>query len=399
MQQALSNMKVLDLTQFEAGPSTSMMLAFLGADVIKIEPPGKGEPGRSIRTERPGLDSYYFLLYNANKRGITLDLKHDAGRAIFLELVKKADVVVENLAPGTIERLGLGYEVLRHTNPGIIFAAIKGFGTYGPYSDYKSFDMIAQAVGGTFSVTGLPDQPPTLPGPTLGDTGTGLHAALGILAAYIQRLHTGQGQHIEVSMQDAVVNFNRTATMSHYITGTPAPRRPNASPTAVPSGLYPCKPGGPNDYVYIHTAHPHMWAAMLTTIGRPDILEDPRFKTQAGRNQHAAELYTCIEAWTMTQTKQEAMEALGKAGVPVGATFDSLEVLHDPHLRAREMIVTVDHPQRGAFTMPGSPIQMSASPRTYTPAPLLGQHTDEVLSTWLGYDAAQLTQLHAQGVV
>ncbi|MBM3222538.1 MAG: formyl-CoA transferase [Candidatus Tectomicrobia bacterium] len=399
MPQALSHIKVLDLTQFEAGPSTAMMLAFMGADVIKIEPPGKGEPGRSIRTERPGLDSYYFLLYNANKRSLTLDLKQAQGRAIFLELVTKADVVVENLAPGTIERLGLGYEVLRQANPGLIFATIKGFGTYGPYSDYKSFDMIAQAAGGTYSVTGFPDMPPALPGPTIGDTGTGLHAALGILAAYIQRQQTGQGQRIEVAMQDAVVNFNRTATMSHYITGTPAPRRSNTSPTAVPSGLYPCKPGGPNDYVYIHTAHQHMWTALCTAIARPDLLSDARFTTQAGRNQHVAELTACLQAWTMAHTKHEAMETLGKAGVPAGATFDSLEVLNDPHLRAREMIVTVQHPERGAFTMPGSPIQMEASPREYTPAPLLGQHTDDILSTWLGYDAAQLAQLHTQGVV
>lgn len=399
MQQALSNMKILDLTQFEAGPSAAMMLAFMGADVVKIEPPGKGEPGRSIRTERPGLDAYYFLLYNANKRSVTLDLKHDEGRAIFLEMVKKVDVVIENLAPGTIERLGLGYDVLRQTNPGLIFATIKGFGSHGPYSHYKSFDMIAQAAGGSFSVTGPPDMPPTLPGPTIGDTGTGLHAALGILAAYIQRWQTGQGQRVEVSMQDAVVNFNRTATMSHYLTGEPAPRRSNASPASVPSRLYPCKPGGPNDYVYIHTAHQHMWEALLTTIGRSDILHDPRFQTQAGRNQHAEELYACIEAWTMTKTKHEAMELLGNAGVPIGATLDSLEVLNDPHLKAREMIVTVEHPQRGSFTMPGSPIQMSASPCQYTPAPLLGQHTDEVLATWLGYDTAQIEQLHTQGIV
>lgn len=399
MHKALSNMKVLDLTQFEAGTSATLMLAFMGADIIKIEQPGKGDPGRSLRSEAAGLDAHYFLLLNANKRSVTLDLKSDEGRAIFLEMAKQADVVVENLAPGTIERLGLGYDALQQINPGIVFASIKGFGSYGPYSEYKSFDMIAQAAGGAFSVTGFEGEPPARPGPTIGDTGTGLHAALGILGAYVQKLQTGQGQRVEVSMQDAVVNISRIATMSHYITGEPAPRRGNSIPNAVPSRLYRCKPAGPNDYVYIHTATPQMWNAVLKTIGRADLIGDPRFQTQQGRNEHAEEIYTMIEAWTMTKSKHEAMEAFGKAGVPAGATLDSLEVLNDPHLKARGMITTVQHPTRGAFTMPGSPMQLSASPTEYTPAPLLGQHTDEVLSTWLGYDAAQLEQLRAQGIV
>jgi formyl-CoA transferase len=399
MAKALSNMKVLDLTQFEAGTSATLMLAFMGADIIKIEQPGKGDPGRFLRTDTPGVDAHYFLLLNANKRSVTLDLKSDEGKAIFLEMVKKADAVVENMAPGTIERLGLGYEDLKQINPGIIFASVKGFGSYGPYSDYKSFDMIAQAVGGAFSVTGFEGGPPVRPGPTIGDTGTGLHAALGILGAYVQKLQTGQGQRVEVSMQDAVVNYNRIATMTHYTTGQPAPRRGNGLANAVPSRLYPCKPGGPNDYVYIHTSTPQMWHAVLNTIGRADLVGDGRYETQQGRNDHADEIYAMIEAWTTTQTKYEAMEAFGKAGIPAGATLDSLEVLNDPHLKARDMITTVQHPVRGAFTMPGSPIQMSASPREYTPAPLLGQHTHEVLSSWLGYDEAQVEQLRAQGIV
>lgn len=399
MQKALSNMKVLDLTQFEAGTSATLMLAFMGADVIKIEQPGKGDPGRSIRTETPGLDAYYFLLLNANKRSVTLDLKSDEGRAIFLEMVKQADVVVENMAPGTIERLGLGYEDLKPINIGIVFASIKGFGSYGPYSAYKSFDMIAQAAGGAFSVTGFEGEPPARPGPTIGDTGTGMHAALGILGAYVQKLQTGEGQRVEVSMQDAVVNFNRVATMSHYVTGEAAPRRGNSLPNAVPSRLYGCKPGGPNDYVYIHTASQKMWEAVLEEIGHADLIGDPRFQTQQDRNEHAEEIYAMIEAWTKTKTKHEAMEVFGKAGIPAGATLDSLEVLNDPHLKARGMITTVDHPTRGTFTMPGSPIQMSESSNEYAPAPLLGQHTEEVLSSWLGYDAAQCEQLRTQGIV
>lgn len=399
MTKALANMKVLDLTQFEAGPSATMMLAFMGADVIKIEQPGKGDPGRFLRTDTPGVDAYYFLLLNANKRSMTLDLKSDEGKAIFLEMVKKADVVVENLAPGTIERLGLGYDDLQKVNPGIIFATVKGFGSYGPYSEFKSFDMIAQAMGGAFSVTGVEDGPPLRPGPTIGDTGTGMHVALGILGAYVHKLQTGQGQRVEVSMQEAVVNYNRVATMMHYMTGKPAPRRGNAMPTSVPSRLYPCHPGGPNDYVYIHTSSVQMWHSVLQIIGHPELVGDSRYESQKARNEHADEVYAMIEAWTTTKSKHEAMEAFGRAGIPAGATLDSLEVLNDPHLQARDMIVTMQHPARGAFTMPGSPIQMSESPREYTPAPLLGQHTEEVLANWMGYDQAQVEQLRSQGII
>jgi formyl-CoA transferase len=399
MQKALSDVKILDLTQFEAGPSASFMLGTMGADVIKIEQPGQGDPGRSLRTDKPGVDAYYFLLFNANKRSVTLNLKSDEGKAIFLEMVKQADVVMENMAPGVIERLGLGYDDLQQVNPEIIYVTIKGFGSYGPYSGYKSFEMIAQAVGGAYSVNGFDDGVPIRNAPNVGDTGTGIHVALGIVAAYVQKLKTGKGQRIELSMQDVVVNYCRTSHMTHYLTGEPAPRRGNSIPSSVPSRLYPCKPGGKNDYIYIHAPTQKMWEAILTTIGRADLIDEPRFRTQQDRNQHAEDIYAMIEAWTTSRTKHEAMEALGKAGVPAGATLDSLEILNDPHLKEREMIVTVQHPERGDFTMPGSPIQMSESPREYAPAPLLGEHTGEVLSSWLGYDDAQIEQLRDQGIV
>ncbi len=399
MQKALTQMKVLDLTQFEAGTSATQMLAYMGADIIKIEQPGKGDPGRSLRTDIEGADAHYFLLLNANKRSVTLDLKSEEGRAIFLEMAKQADVVVENLAPGTVERLGLGYDDIKAVNPGIIFATIKGFGSYGPYSEYKSFDMIAQAMGGAFSVTGFEGQPPARPGPTIGDTGTGMHMALGIVSAYVQKLQTGQGQRVEVSMQDAVVNFNRVATWPHYVTGKPMERRGNSMAAAVPSKLYVCKPGGPNDYIYLHAANQTMWNAILETIGRADLIGAERFATQKDRNEHAEEIYGLIEGWTKTRTKHEALEAFGSAGVPAGATLDSLEVLNDPHLKARKMMVDVDHPVRGEVTLPGSPIQMSESPTEYSAAPLLGAHTGEVLNQWLGYDEAQVEQLRDQGIV
>ena len=399
MDKALTGLKILDLTQFEAGPSATMMLAFMGADVIKIETPGRGDPGRTLRSEGPGLDAYYFMLLNANKKSVTLDLKSEEGRAIFMEMVKKADVVVENLAPGAVERLGVSYDDVKDVNPGIVYASVKGFGSYGPYSEYKSFDMIAQAAGGAFSVTGFEGEPPARPGPTIGDTGTGMHLAIGILGAYIQKTKTGEGQRVEVSMQDAVVNFNRVATQTHYIDGKPATRRGNSMPNAVPSKMYACKPGGPNDYVYIHAATQQMWDAILTTVGRADLIGAERFATQKDRNEHADEIYDIIESWTQTQTKYEAMDAFGKAGVPAGAVLDSLEVLNDPHLKARNMITTVNHPVRGEFTMPGSPIQMSGSPTEVEASPLLGADTDTVLSDWLGYDQAQLEQLRNQGIV
>jgi formyl-CoA transferase len=223
--------------------------------------------------------------------------------------------------------------------------------------------------------------------------------ALGIVSAYVQKLQTGQGQRVEVSMQDAVVNFNRIATWQHYVTGKPAERRGNTMPTAVPSKLYACQPGGPNDYIYLHAANQNMWHAILETIGRGDLVGDERFATQRGRNEHAEEIYAMIEGWTQSRTKHEALEAFGSAGVPAGAVLDSLEVLNDPHLKARNMMVDMAHPARGDITLPGSPIQMSESPTDYTVAPLLGQHTSEVLSDWLGYDEHQVEQLRHQGIV
>jgi formyl-CoA transferase len=398
MGSALEGIRILDLTQYEAGPSCTEMLAWLGAEVIKIEAPG-GEPARRGLSERPDLDSFFFLLLNANKKAVTLNLKHERGREIFTELAARADVVVENFGPGVMERLGLGAERLRTINPRLISASIKGFGPGGPYADYKSFEWIAQAMGGTMSMTGAPDGPPTRTTAGLGDTGAGLHCAIGILAAIVQRQATGRGQHVEVAQQEAVLNLLRIHLREHYVLGEPAPRRGNRSSAAAPSNLYRCRPFGPNDYVYIHVANQDMWRSLTRTMGRPELGEDPRFATARGRVDHVDTLDPLVEAWTEKHTKHEAMAALGQVGVPCGAVLDTGEILSNRHLIDRGMVVDVLHPMRGRFSMPGNPVRLSDSPTRVTRAPLLGEHNAEVYGSLLGYSAEALAALASAGVV
>jgi formyl-CoA transferase len=391
---ALDGMRILDMTQYEAGTSCTQALAWMGADVVKVEPPGLGDPGRWTA----GRDDYFWN-WNANKRGIVLDLKQPEGRELLLQLLPRFDVFVENYGPGVIEKLDLTYETLAAVHPGVIYAQIKGFGTWGPYSSYLAYDMSAQAAAGTFSVTGEPDGPPTLPGPTVGDSGTGVQLAMSILAAYVQRLRTGEGQRIEISMQEALTYFMRTriAHMSDW--GRQAAPRLGNSLGAPPSGLYPCKPGGANDWAFVITVTPTHIDRFYLAIEREDLITDERFSNDDGRIRNAALLRDEIVSWTRERTKQEVMQRLGAAGVPCAATLDTRDLFEDPHLLARGFIHEVQHPTAGEVRMLGFAPRMSRSEVPFQPPPELGEHTDAVLREELGLEPERLAALRESGAI
>jgi crotonobetainyl-CoA:carnitine CoA-transferase CaiB-like acyl-CoA transferase len=405
----LAGVRVLDLTQFEAGPSCTEALAWLGAEVVKVENPQGGEAGRSLLGRQSGpsesqnQDSWYFLLFNANKKSITVNLKSERGLDLVKNMAKHADVMVENFAPGAIERLGLGYDVVRAVNPSIVYAQVKGFGTGGPYENNLAFDMIAQATGGVMSITGEPDGPPLKPGATLGDTGTGMLLAISILAALYRRRDTGQGERIEIAMQDAMLQYIRVALSNQATYGAAAKRNGSKviSGFAVPSGIYPCKPGGPNDYLYVYTSrtNPVHWQRLLEVIGRKDLIGDPRFDTAAARLKHEPEVDAMIAAWTRQHDKREAMRVLGGAGVPAGAIFDTMELTEEADFERRGIMQTMEHPIAGPFKMPGWPVRLGGRTPDVKPSPLLGQHTSEVLSEWLGLHADQIDQLGKDKII
>jgi crotonobetainyl-CoA:carnitine CoA-transferase CaiB-like acyl-CoA transferase len=399
----LSGVRIVDFTQFEAGPSCTEALAWMGAEVVKIENPKMGDPGRRLRPGQPDNDPYYFHVFNANKKSIALNLKSPRGLALVKDLLRKADVTVENFAPGTIERLGLGYDVVRAINPGIIYASVKGFGEGSPYEKNLAFDMIAQACGGTFSVTGDPNGPPTRPGISLGDTGTGMTMAITIASALYKRQVTGQGRRLQVAMQDAIMHYMRINFATQGLTGKPAQRGGSKVPGVnnAPMGLYPCAPGGSNDYVYIMTsrANPEHWDRLLKLMGREDLLNDPRYATPANRVEREAEVDAIITAWTRRHTKHEAMTAVGNVGVPAGAVLDTMELQNDPSFEQRGIMQTIHHPTHGDFKMPAWPVRIDGKPPTLVTSPVLGEHTAEVLHAWLGMTAAEVDALRGDEVV
>lgn len=394
---ALDGMRVLDMTQYEAGTSCTQALAWLGADVVKVEPPGTGDPGRGVGPDGAAGDAEYFCTWNNNKRSVAIDLRQPRGRELLLDLVPHYDVFIENYGPGVIEKLDLGYEVMKSRRPDLIYARIKGFGLDGPWSEYKCYDMVAQAAAGAFSITGEPDGPPMRPGPTTGDAGTGVQMALAITAAYVQKLRTGEGQLIELSMQEAMTYYLRTAVAQSGFGARPTPRSGNGVlPTMA---LYPCSGGGPNDYVFVMAVTPRMWAALCEVIGDPGLAEDPRFARQRSRRENAAELREIIADWTRQRDKYTAMRELAEGGVPASAVLDTKDLHENPHLVARGFVQTVEHAVHGQVKLLGWPARMSASQVPIEAAPRLGRDSREVLAADLGLAEGELDALVESGVV
>jgi crotonobetainyl-CoA:carnitine CoA-transferase CaiB-like acyl-CoA transferase len=399
----LDGIRVLDLTQFEAGTSCTETLAWLGAEVVKVENPKGGEAGRTLGSgPKPGADSYYFMIYNANKKSVTVNLKSERGVALVKDMAKKADVFAENFAPGAIERLGLGWEVLHALNPRLVYAQVKGFGSGTPYENNLAFDMIAQACGGNMAITGERGGRPAKPGPTLGDTGTGMLLAIGVLGALFQRQTTGKGRRVQIAMQDAQLQYSRGAFIQHARTGEPAMRNGAKSLAGgmAPADIYPCKPGGPNDYVYVFTSpgNEEHWRRLLTVIGHEELIQDPRFATREARAQHEAEIDAMVSEWTRRHDKHEAMRLVGAAGVPAGAVLDTGDLLAEPSFVDRGIIQTMQHPS-WTLRMPAFPVRFDGAPAPVKPSPLLGQHTAEVFGDWLGLSSGDVKALRDEGAV
>ncbi|MEV6238477.1 formyl-CoA transferase [Lentzea sp. NPDC051838] len=409
MAQALEGVKVLDMTHVQSGPSSTQLLAWLGADVIKLETPGKGDITRGQLRDLPKVDSLYFTMLNCNKRSITLNMKSPEGKEVFEKLIADVDILVENFGPGVVERFGYPWEKLQELNPALIYASIKGFGP-GRYADFKAYEVIAQAMGGSMSTTGFEEGPPLATGAQIGDSGTGIHLVAGILAALYQRTNTGRGQRVQVAMQDAVLNLCRVklrdqqrlthGPLGEYPNeqfGDEVPRSGNASGGGQPGWAVRCAPGGPNDYIYV-IIQPVGWAPLTELIGRPELAEDPAWATPEVRLSKLDKAFALIEEWTEKHTKWEVMDKLNAHNIPCGPILSTKEIIEDETLAELGTVVEVEHPERGSFKTVGNPLKLSDSDVSVQRPPLLGEHNDEVLGA-LGYSADRLAELRTAGVI
>jgi formyl-CoA transferase len=408
MGKALEGVRVLDMTHVQSGPSCTQILAWFGADVVKLESP-TGDITRQQLRDIPDVDSLYFTMLNCNKRSITLNMKSERGKEIFTDLVRTSDILVENFAPGAVDRMGFTWEHLHEINPKLIFASIKGFGP-GRYADCKAYEVVAQAMGGAMSTSGFEDGPPTATGAQIGDSGTGMHLVAGILAALYQRVQTGFGQRVEVAMQDAVLNLTRVkirdqqrlayGPLNEYPNaefGEEVPRAGNASGGGQPGWAVKCAPGGPNDYIYV-IVQPPGWAPISSLIGRPELADDPSWNTPAVRLSKLDKMFTLIEEWTQQHTKWEVMELLNAVNVPCGPILSTKELLEDESLAETGAVVEVKHPERGNFKTVGNPIKLSDSPADVETSPALGEHNADVFGE-LGITITELEELRLAGVV
>lgn len=415
MDKALSGVRILDFTHVQSGPTCTQLLAWLGADVIKVERPGEGDATRGQLRDMPGVDSLYFTMLNHNKRSITLNAKTARGKQVLETLIQHCDVLVENFAPGAMERMGLSWDRIHKLNPRMIVGSVKGFGP-GRYEDCKVYENVAQCAGGAASTTGFEDGPPVVSGAQIGDSGTGLHLALGIVAALYQRTHSGRGQKVLAPMQDAVLNLcrvklrdqqrlERTHVLQEYPQypdghfGDAVPRAGNASGGGQPGWILRCKgwETDPNAYIYFIT-QAAVWPAVCKVIGEEAWITDEAYATPRARLLHLKPIFARIEQWTMSKTKFEAMEILNEYDIPCGPILSMKELAEDPWLRKSGTVVEVDHPTRGRHLTVGNPIKLSDSPTEVTRAPLLGEHTEEVLGE-LGFSASDLELLRSEGAI
>ena len=416
MGKALQGVRILDFTHVQSGPTCTQLLAWFGADVIKVERPGSGDATRGQLRDIPDADSLYFTMLNGNKRSITLNTKQARGKNIMERLVKTCDVLVENFAPGALDRMGFSWERIQELNPRMIYASVKGFGP-GPYEDCKVYENVAQCTGGGASTTGFLDGPPMVSGAQIGDSGTGLHLALGIVTALFQRERSGRGQKVLAAMQDGVLNLCRVKLRdqqrlqhgplkeySQYGQGIPfgaaTPRAGNDSGGGQPGWIVKCKgwESDPNAYVYFIT-QAAVWGNICDLIGKPEWKDDPGYAKPEARLDKIPQIFDTIEDWTKTKTKFEVMEACNPLNIPCGPILSMKELAEEPSLRETGTIVEVDHPTRGTYLTVGNPIKLSDSPSEVIRSPLLGEHTEEILNEVLGYSDEEVERIRSSGAI